>query len=141
SRNDEQSESRTSSSCALEAPQRDVPGLTLTERPEVEAFVGSSFQFFLLDWSDAAIEAVVAGCKARGVELKWFGAPEPAAFTSTYGHWRYAAPQPMPASDRVLRGVLDMRLPLTFSLEDCSLIARIVADEVIQAAPARTAAE
>ncbi|MEO1153175.1 MAG: DegT/DnrJ/EryC1/StrS family aminotransferase [Pseudomonadota bacterium] len=126
---------------AVEAGLRDVPGLTLTERPEVEAFVGSSFQFLLLDWPDAAIETVVAGCKARGVELKWFGAPEPAAFTSTYGHWRYAAPQPMPASDRVLRGVLDMRLPLTFSPEDCSLIARIVADEVIQAAPARTAAE
>lgn len=125
----------------VEAGLCDVPGLTLTERPEVEDIVGSSIQFLLLDWPDAAIEAVVAGCKSRGVELKWFGAREPAAFTSTYGHWRYTASKPMPASDRILRAVLDMRLPLTFSLDDCALIARIIGDEVARAAPARSAAE
>ena len=36
----------------------------------------------------------------------------------------------MPQSDRVLAGVLDMRLPLTFTLADCALIARIVKEEV-----------
>ena len=36
----------------------------------------------------------------------------------------------MPATDRVLQGVLDMRVPLTFSLEDCDLIARIIRVEV-----------
>jgi len=36
----------------------------------------------------------------------------------------------MPATDRVLKGVMDMRLPLTFSLEDCAQIARIIRDEV-----------
>jgi hypothetical protein len=74
--------------------------------------------------------AVVGRCKARGVELKWFGAEEPQGFTSAYRHWRYAAPEPMPGTDRVLAGLLDMRLPLTFSLEDCALIARIIRAEV-----------
>ena len=36
----------------------------------------------------------------------------------------------MPASDRVLQGIMDMRLPLTFSLEDCSMVARIISEEV-----------
>jgi hypothetical protein len=36
----------------------------------------------------------------------------------------------MPATDRVLAGLLDMRLPLTFSLDDCALIARIIRDVV-----------
>jgi hypothetical protein len=36
----------------------------------------------------------------------------------------------MPTSDRVLAGILDMRVPLTFSLEDCALIARIIRAEV-----------
>jgi hypothetical protein len=36
----------------------------------------------------------------------------------------------MPASDRVLKGIVDMRLPLTFSVEDCALIARIIRAEV-----------
>jgi hypothetical protein len=47
----------------------------------------------------------------------------------------------MPDSDRILRGVLDMRLPLTFSLDDCALIARIIADEVGEAGAGLRAAE
>ena len=114
----------------VEAGLRGTPGLTVIDRPQAEAFVGSSIQVLLLDWPDDAIRTVVEGCAARGVELKWFGAPEPQGFTSTYAHWRYAPSTPMPESDRVLRAILDMRLPLTFSLDDCALIARIIADEV-----------
>lgn len=106
------------------------PGLTRIERPAKEEFVASSYQFLLLDWSAEAIHDVIAGCMARGVELKWFGNPEPVAFTSTYASWRYAPSEPMPESDRILHAVMDMRLPLTFSLEDCALIARIIKDEV-----------
>jgi hypothetical protein len=36
----------------------------------------------------------------------------------------------LPKSDRILAGLIDMRLPLTFSLEDCALIARIIRAEV-----------
>ncbi|MGB1235610.1 MAG: DegT/DnrJ/EryC1/StrS family aminotransferase [Planktomarina sp.] len=105
-------------------------GLTLIDRPADEHFVASSHQFLLLDWGDKAIEAVVANCKARGVEVKWFGAPEPVAFTSRYDSWKYVPSEPMPAADRVLRGVMDMRLPLTFSLDDCAIIAQIIKEEV-----------
>ncbi len=108
----------------------DTPGLTLIDRPAQEHFVASSHQFLLLDWSDDAIRAVVDRCLARGVELKWFGAPDPVGFTSRYSSWTYAPSDPMPASDRVLRAVMDMRLPLTFSLEDCAQIARIIRSEV-----------
>ncbi|MEL7212465.1 MAG: DegT/DnrJ/EryC1/StrS family aminotransferase [Pseudomonadota bacterium] len=107
-----------------------TPGLYLPHRPEAEEYVMSSFQFLLLDWDPIAIRRVIAGCLNRGVELKWFGAEDPVAFTSKYDSWRYANPQPMPKTDRVLHGILDMRLPLTFSLEDCALIARIIRDEV-----------
>ncbi|MEM8591565.1 MAG: aminotransferase class I/II-fold pyridoxal phosphate-dependent enzyme [Pseudomonadota bacterium] len=112
---------------------KDCPGLTLIERTPEEQFVASSHQFLLLDWADDAIRTVVQRCSDRGVELKWFGAPHPVAFTSTYKSWRYANPEPIPASDRILRGIMDMRLPLTFSLEDCALIARIIREEVTAA--------
>jgi len=120
---------------AVESGIRGVPGLRVIERSEDEQFVGSSIQFLLLDWPDPAIEAFVQGCAVRGVELKWFGAAEPKGFTSVYRHWSYASPEPMPASDRILRAIIDMRLPLTFSAEDCALIARIIAEEAIRAAP------
>ena len=91
----------------------------------------SSFQFLLLDWPPETVGRVVRGCAERGVDLKWFGKPgAPAGFTSRYEHWEFAQPKPMPQSDRVLAGLLDMRLPLTFTLADCTLIARIVKEEV-----------
>ena len=115
---------------AVEDGLHDVPGLTLVDRPAEEGFVASSFQFLLLDWDADAVGDVIARCKARGVELKWFGGAEPAGFTSRYDSWRYAPSAPMPKSDRILAGIIDLRLPLTFSREDCALIARIIRSEV-----------
>ncbi|MBD3678177.1 MAG: aminotransferase class I/II-fold pyridoxal phosphate-dependent enzyme [Rhodobacteraceae bacterium] len=114
----------------IEGGLRETPGLTVIERPGAEEFVGSSIQFLLLDWAGQAVDEVVRRCSARGVDLKWFGAEAPAGFTSRYAHWRYAAPEPLPRTDRILDGLVDMRLPLTFSLEDCALIARIIRAEV-----------
>ena len=109
---------------------RGTPGLTMIERPEAEKFVGSSIQFLLLDWDAQQIENVLRRCAARGVELKWFGRDEPVGFTSRYDSWRYAPQQSLPKSDRVLKGILDMRLPLPFSLADCAQIAGIIRSEV-----------
>mgnify|MGYP001497006319 CR=1 FL=1 len=115
---------------AVEDGLRGTPGLTVVERPDEEYYVGSSIQFLLLDWAVEPVQEVIRRCAARGVELKWFGGAEPVGFTSRYDSWRYAPSRPMPASDRVLRGIVDMRLPLTFSVEDCRLIARIIRAEV-----------
>ena len=114
---------------ALEDGLRGTPGVKIIERPNDEYYVGSSFQFLLPDWEGARIADFVKRCAVRGVELKWFGAEEPVAFTSKYDSWRYAQSQPLPQTDRVLAGLLDMRVPLTFSVEDCRLIASIIAQE------------
>jgi len=114
----------------LEAGLAEVPGLWLVARPDAESIVGSSFQFLLPGWSGAAVQALVARCLARGVELKWFGAAEPVAFTSRHDSWRYAPPQSLPQTDRILAGLIDLRLPLTFAPDDADLIARIIRAEV-----------
>jgi dTDP-4-amino-4,6-dideoxygalactose transaminase len=126
---------------AIEAGLRGVAGIALIERPAAEAFVGSSFQFRLPGLSAEAVAGLVDACKARGVELKWFGAADPQGYTSAYTHWRYAAPGRLPKTDAVLAGLIDLRLPLTFSLADCGVIARIIAEEVMAVGPVRTAAE
>ncbi len=115
----------------LEAGLVATPGLALVERPEAETFVGSSFQFRLPDWSPARIALFLQRCVARGVELKWFGAEEPVAFTSRYDHWRYAEAQSLPQTDRILAGLIDLRLPLTFTPQDCDTIARILRAEAL----------
>lgn len=115
----------------LAAGLADVTRLTLPHRPPEEEFVASSFQFLLLDWDKDKVQQVLQRCAARGVELKWFGGAEPTGFTSRYDSWRYAASEPLPNSDRILAGIVDMRLPLTFSLDDCALIAQIIRAEVM----------
>jgi len=118
----------------IEDGLRDAPGLKIVERPNAEFFVGSSIQFLMPAYSEAAIQTFQAGCGARGVELKWFGRPEPVGFTSRHDSWRYTDIQDLPNTDNILRGLLDMRIPLTFSVDDCALIARIISDEARQLA-------
>jgi dTDP-4-amino-4,6-dideoxygalactose transaminase len=118
----------------MEAGLAGVAGVRLIPRPQAEDYVGSSFQFLLPGWEPARVACFVAGAAARGVELKWFGAEEPAGFTSRYAHWQYAAPEVLPQTDRVLAGLIDMRLPLTFSVQDVAQISRILGEEVAAAA-------
>lgn len=114
----------------IEDGLRGTPGLGVVTRAKQEGFVGSSIQFLLLDWPQSKIEGVLQRCAARGVELKWFGNPEPVAFTSRYDSWRYADSLAMPQTDRILHGLIDMRIPLTFTSKDCEVIARIIRSEV-----------
>ncbi len=103
-----------------------VPGIRLPARQPAEQYVGSSIQFSVPDITHDHARAFVAANKALGVDIEWFGADEPEAFTSNYHSWRYLEDQPLPHTDRVLAGLFDMRLPLTFSLEDCDHIASII---------------
>ncbi len=113
---------------AIEAILRPAPGVHLPERPDAEMYVGSSIQFMVPDLDEAGIRKLVAECLARGVDLKWFGDAEPVAYTSRYDSWRYLEQQSLPETDRILASLLDMRIPLTFSVEDCRVIGRIIAD-------------
>ena len=114
----------------IEAALRGLPGVAVIERDAAEGFVGSSIQFRLPGWAPERIEALLQRCLARGVELKWFGAREPMGFTSKYDSWRYMDTPDLPRTEAVLAGLLDMRLPLSFSRGDCALIGRILAEEL-----------
>ncbi len=115
---------------AMEAGLAQVERLRLIERDPGLERVGSSFQFRLPDHSSGEIADFAARCLSRGVELKWFGAARAMGFTSTYRHWAYADTPDLPQTDRVMAGLLDMRLPLTFSVEDCAVIAQVIREEV-----------
>lgn len=112
---------------AVAAALAECAQIVLPERPEEEAFVGSSIQFRLPGITPEAAIRFVADAADLGVELKWFGAVEPAGFTSAHASWRYVEPQSLPQTDAVLAGLFDMRLPLTFSVEDCRHIGQIIA--------------
>lgn len=115
---------------AVESGLVGVDGLRLPHRPNEESYVGSSIQFLVpTAWMGLNCTRFTDALAARGVEVKWFGAAEPKAFTSRYDSWHFAAPDPLPGTDAVLARLFDMRLPLTFDIADCSDIARIIVEE------------
>ena len=117
---------------ALEEGLRGRTGVEVVERLQCEAYVGSSFQFHA---RVPDIPALVAACGARGVELKWFGGAEPVAFTSRYDSWQYfGTVDPLPKTLETLATTVDLRVPLTFRVEDCSDIAEIIAEEAARLA-------
>jgi dTDP-4-amino-4,6-dideoxygalactose transaminase len=108
-----------------------MQGVIIPQRKQEEFYVGSSIQFRVDSIDRENIPAFIAACIARGVELKWFGEDEPKAYTSRYDSWRYIDDIPvLPMTLRVLEKTLDMRVPLTFTAEDCDVIADIIEDEL-----------
>ena len=112
----------------VEKNLKKIRGIELTERPIEESYVGSSIQFRLPGISEADAARFLVINKKRGVEIKWFGSDNPNGFTSNHKSWKYVKQQSLERSDEILSGLFDLRLPLTFSLEDCSLLSEIIGD-------------
>jgi len=108
-----------------------MAGVVIPSRRQEEFYVGSSIQFRAEGLSREQVPQLMKACGDRGVELKWFGDDEPKAFTSRYDSWKYIDDIPhLPGTLGVLEKTLDMRVPLTFDLDDCELISDIIEQEV-----------
>jgi dTDP-4-amino-4,6-dideoxygalactose transaminase len=107
--------------------------ITLPRRPEQEHYVASSLQFRIERLASNHVSSFIANCADRGVELKWFGGKEPRGFTSRYDSWRYIeSKQNLPQTLKLLACTFDLRIPLTFSVEDMLVIGEIIDDVVRQ---------
>ena len=113
----------------LEQGLNAIHGITCPRRDPREKYVGSSIQFSLTGQDEATIKRFLAECLQQGVELKWFGNKEPVGFTSAYESWRYFGMLPHLANTkRILAVMCDMRIPLTFTEDDCRFILDIIKD-------------
>ena len=109
----------------------DIEGITIPQRKQHEAYVGSSIQFRADALAQDEIPGFLSRCGKQGVELKWFGEDEPKAFTNRYDSWKYIDDIPhLPKTLDVLSKTIDMRVPLTFDLDDCDIIADIISAEI-----------
>jgi dTDP-4-amino-4,6-dideoxygalactose transaminase len=116
---------------ALEQRLSQNSQIQLSNRPEKEYYVGSSLQFRVERLVADRIDKFIKNCAKRGVELKWFGGKEPHGFTSRYDSWRYIeSKQQLPNTLAILSTTFDLRIPLTFSVEDMVVIGEII-DEVV----------
>ncbi len=118
-----------------------IDGIEVPARDPREEFVASSIQFSLPGLDAGEIEEFLSRCDARGVHIKWFGRSEPKGFTSRYTDWGYISEeQALPKTLGVLRGLCDMRIPLSLTDEECRLIASIIGECVADARAATSPA-
>lgn len=104
-----------------------INGISLPDRSQYEHYVGSSIQFSVNLDGPGKIPEFIDTCLKRGVEIKWFGANEPKGFTSRFDSWRYFENHgELPRTMKILSNLCDMRVPLTFSEDDCALIGDII---------------
>jgi dTDP-4-amino-4,6-dideoxygalactose transaminase len=113
----------------LEQGLNKIQGIICPKRDNRENYVGSSIQFSLVNQNEETIRQFLGKCMDQGVELKWFGNEEPVGFTSAYSSWKYFGELPeLVNTRRILATMCDMRIPLTFSIEDCLQILEIIKD-------------
>ena len=110
----------------VETELNEVNGIEVPVRFKEERYVGSSIQFRIPGITDSEAKSFIKKNKELGVELKWFGNDDPNGFTSNHKSWKYVSQQQLKISDDILSGLFDLRLPLTFSLEDCAHLSKII---------------
>ena len=113
----------------LEQGLNAIRGITCPPRDPREKYVGRSLQVSLTGQDEATIRRFLAECLQQGVDLKWFGNKEPVGSTSAYESWRYfGTPPHLANTTRILAVMCDMRIPLTFTEDDCRLILDNIKD-------------
>jgi dTDP-4-amino-4,6-dideoxygalactose transaminase len=115
----------------LERELNQIDHVRVPPRDSKEHFVGSSIQFTLKGLTREQVEVFVDKCSNRGVSVMWFGWKEPRGYTSTFESWQYLSTLPhLPNTKTILDFMCDMRIPLTFSLDDCRTIAFVIKEVV-----------
>lgn len=111
----------------IEQELRKDENIRVPNRRDKEEYVGSSFQFTIKSTNVEAVKRFIRTCDARGIKIKWFGNLEPKGFTSRYESWHYIHAQDSLNSTNVILDYLcDIRIPLTFTLEDCIEVTTII---------------
>ncbi|WP_394199514.1 DegT/DnrJ/EryC1/StrS family aminotransferase [Litoreibacter albidus] len=112
----------------FEAALAGAAHLRIPSRPDAACRVPSSVQFRLPAFSAEQCERFCEAALHRGIEVKWFGKSTPERYTSSFHHWHYIPRQSMPNTDAVLATLFDLRLPLTFDVDDCRALAAIIVE-------------
>ena len=110
---------------------QDIRGLTMPETHPLAQEVRSSLQFRVPTLNADGIRNFLTRCTARGIELKWFGSDNPQGYTSHYSHWAYLESSQLPRTDELLATLLDVRIPLSFTLDDCRTLGLMLRKELL----------
>lgn len=87
--------------------------------------IGDSLQFNLVDFSAEKVEEFVSSCAQKGVKIQIFGHKDNAR---DFRNWQYSynTKPNLINTCEIISHACDLRLPITFTLDDIELIAAII---------------
>ena len=91
--------------------------------------VGDSLQFNLVDFDREHVEEFVSRCAEKGVKIQIFGLDDNAR---DFRNWKYSF-DAMPDMDKtadIISCACDLRLPITFTMEDIELLGSIITEVI-----------
>ena len=103
--------------------------INIPQAVDASDHVGDSLQFNLIDFDRPHVDEFVARCADKGVKIQIFGLDDNAR---DFRNWKYSFEQ-TPDMDKtadIISCACDLRLPITFTLEDIELLGAII-NEVI----------
>ena len=119
----------------LEEGFRKIEGLSLPERSPREHYVGSSIPVSRRGARQRRHSGLRSTLRsARGSSSNGSATPNPRPSPAATDSWRYLGDPPeLPGTLDALSKTLDLRVPLTFTEDDCRLITTIVGDCLTEA--------
>lgn len=107
----------------------DIDCFHIPEAVDNAEHVGDSLQFNLVDFNDDNVEDFVRRCADQGIKIQIFGANDNAR---DFRNWQYSfdeTPDLENTAD-IISCACDLRLPMTFTLDDIELIGSIIKDVI-----------
>ena len=115
----------------------DIKCINIPEPVDNAEHVGDSLQFNLVDFSKDEVNDFVARCADKGVKIQIFGIDDNAR---DFRNWQYSFDE-TPDLDNtadIISCACDLRLPMTFTLEDIELLGAIIKEVIVEMAEQQT---
>ncbi len=111
----------------------DIECINIPEPVDAAENIGDSLQFNLIDFNQQHVDEFVSRCADKGVKIQIFGMNDNAR---DFRNWKYSYEKTpaMHNTAEIISCACDLRLPITFTMEDIELLSGIiheVIDEMI----------
>lgn len=107
------------------------PQVTVPPQHDEVTIVGDSMQITFTDATKEQIEAVLQGCKSRGLPTELFGASSNARY---FKNWKFLpADCDLPQTEKIIKTTVDVRMPLQWEDEDFDVLFQVLVEAMTDA--------
>jgi len=103
--------------------------INIPQAVDASDHVGDSLQFNLIDFDRQHVDDFVSRCADKGVKIQIFGLDDNAR---DFRNWKYSFDETpdMNSTANIIACACDLRLPITFTMEDIELLGAIISEVI-----------